>query len=399
MAGLALGGYGCGGTQGALHESPEGGTSPEGGLLAADAATVACRHYYVAQYAMGCGGPTLPMNETQRLEGRFVQVCLNQMALPGSGMNAAGVERCAEALSASACELNWGLPAECRFEGTLSGGAACNDDVQCQSGRCSGMAAVSPGGQEGPYACGTCAPVAAVGEVCGQGNFSAGCAGNAACVIEPGMESAATPTYVCTALVAGDVGAPCDDLTKTCQTGLYCATQTATCAVLGSAGAACGEGPGRGAPGGCGKPLSCVGLPGMATCSQGAPGSFCLNDFDCPAGSGCIPGPCSTATVRVGCSASGTCGPVTWVSPGQACDAFATRCLVGSCGQDHGIGPGLPPSPDGGPPMATCPNISADGQPCGGACDTFAECFDPTSPAGTPGAKGTCTLLDSVVCK
>ncbi|HLK38995.1 MAG TPA: hypothetical protein VKU41_19675, partial [Polyangiaceae bacterium] len=316
--GLTLGACGCGGTQGALHESPDGGVdgaaSPESGSPEAEAALVACRHYHVAQYVLGCGGPVLPTSEAQRVEARFVQVCLHQMALPGSGMNAATVERCAEALSASPCELNWGLPAECRFQGTLPGGAVCNDSIQCQSGRCTGTALDGPGGQVGPYACGTCAPVAAVGEVCGQGNFSAGCAGNAACVVEPGMETAATPTYACTALVAGDVGAACDDLTKTCKTGLYCATQTGTCIALGSAGAPCGEGPGRGAPGGCVKPLSCVGLPGMATCTQGAPGSFCLNDLDCPAGSGCIPGPCSTTVARIGCSESGTCGPVTWVS-------------------------------------------------------------------------------------
>jgi hypothetical protein len=63
------------------------------------------------------------------------------------------------------------------------------------------------------------------------------------------------------------------------------------------------------------------------------------------------------------------------------------------------IGPPLIPPADGGPAMGTCPIIAADGQPCGDACDTFAECFDPTSPAGTPRVKGTCALLDSVVCR
>ncbi|HLK39907.1 MAG TPA: hypothetical protein VKU41_24290, partial [Polyangiaceae bacterium] len=70
------------------------------------------------------------------------------------------------------------------------------------------------------------------------------------------------------------------------------------------------------------------------------------------------------------------------------------------CGQRRArIGPALVPPADGGQATSTCPTIAGDGQPCGDACDTFAECFDPTSPAGTPGAEGTCTLLDSVVCK
>lgn len=78
--------------------------------------------------------------------------------------------------------------------------------------------------------------------------------------------------------------------------------------------------------------------------------------------------------------------------PGQACDGYRTRCLVGSCGS----GIGLPPVP---PAESTCPMIASDGQPCNFQCDTSAECFSPTGRAGAPGLAGTCTLLDSVVCK
>ena len=362
---LALGGYGCGGTTNTTHESTQDGGVDGGGSLDTDAAAAACRHYFSALHELGCGGPGLPASEKLRLETRGVQVCLDQMALPGSGMNTNTVEACAEALAASPCQLNDGPPAECRFQGTLPGGAVCNDPMQCQSGRCAGTAILTPGGQQGPSTCGKCAPVAALGEVCGQGDVSAGCAGNAACAIEVEMRDASMATYSCVAIAAGDIGDACDGLTATCKTGLYCAAQTAQCVVLGNAGDECGEGPGSpGVPGGCGKPLSCVGLPGMAKCSAGAPGALCLNDFDCPSGSGCIPGPCSTTVARIGCAASGTCGPVQWASPGEACDPFATRCLVGSCEQRQGVtAPPLVPSADGGPAMGTCPIIAADGQP------------------------------------
>jgi hypothetical protein len=382
-------------------ELPDGGEQGVDGVKAfVDAgpgAATACKHYYSSQY-LRCGGPILPASEEARDEARFVQVCLNDIALPGSGMTTATVDACASALDSSPCELPDGPPLACNFIGSLPSGAACNEGLQCQSGQCPGTAAFSPEGPIGPYTCGTCAPFVAVGQVCG-GTSSGGCASNAACLLGAGMETAAEPTYFCAALTQGDVGAACDDLSTTCKTGLYCAAQTGLCTTLRDAGAPCGEGatpPGD--PGGCTAPLSCVGLPGMATCSIGAAGAFCLDDGDCSPGLGCLPGPCTRATARIGCAASGTCAPVEWAQPGQACDGFRTRCLVGSCGSG---GFGLPPIPsaDGGLATSTCPPIASDGQPCNSQCDNFAECFSPTGKAGAPGLAGTCTLLDSVVCK
>jgi hypothetical protein len=43
--------------------------------------------------------------------------------------------------------------------------------------------------------------------------------------------------------------------------------------------------------------------------------------------------------------------------------------------------------------------IAADGQPCNAQRDVSAECFSATGKAGASGLVGTCTLLDSVVCK
>jgi hypothetical protein len=377
----------------------DGGARPLLEVADGGPATSACEHYYAAQN-LRCGGPVLPSSKAMRAEARFVQVCLNDIALPGSGMTHASVEACASALDSSPCELPDGPPVACNFNGALPGGAPCNEGLQCQSGQCQGTAAFSPEGPIGPYTCGTCAPFVAVGQVCAHENFSGGCASNAICLIGAGMERATYPTYTCVAVAQGDVGAACDDLSVTCKSGLYCAAQTRRCTVLGDAGAACGEGPTPpGAPGGCGAPLSCVGLQGAATCSIGALGAFCLDDLDCSAGLGCVPGPCSTTVARIGCSASGTCQPVAWASAGEMCDGNRTRCLVGSCGSGSGIGPALIPPADGGPAMGTCPMIASDGQPCRSQCDTSAECFNSTGKAGASGLVGTCTLLDSIVCK
>jgi hypothetical protein len=374
-----------GGTQGAnpLLEVADGGPATSG-----------CEHYYAAQN-LRCGGPVLPSSEAMRDEARFVRVCLNDMALPGSGMTHASVEACAAALDSSPCDLPDGPPVACKFNGALPGGAPCNEGLQCQSGQCQGTAALTPEGPIGPYTCGTCAPFVTVGQVC-----SGGCASNAICLIGAGMETAADPTYSCIAVTQGDVGAACDDLSAICKTGLYCAAQTGRCTALADAGAVCGEGatpPGD--PGGCVAPLGCVGLQGDATCGSGAAAAFCLDDNDCSPGLGCAPGPCSSSIARIGCSASGTCQPVTWAMSGQACDGYRTRCLVGSCGSGSGIGPPLIPPADGGAATGTCPMIASDGQPCNSECDTFAECFSPTGKAGASGLVGTCTLLDSVVCK
>jgi hypothetical protein len=331
-----------------------------------EAGVSACDHYFTAQYSR-CGGPILPTSETTRILARFEQVCQNQIALPGSGMTPTTVEACAAALDASSCELPYGPPAVCNFHGSLPGGAPCNEGLQCQSGLCGGTALFGAGGQLGPWTCGTCEPFAAIGKACSPG----GCSADAICL-------AKGKTSVCVAITQGDVGATCDALAAQCKTGLYCSAQTGRCAKPAGAGEPCGEGSD---PGGCAAPLGCAGTP--ETCRSGSVGAQCISDPDCASGLGCGP--------------SGTCNPVSWVAAGQVCDGYNTRCLVGVC-QNCG-------------PMAenceiyslgTCPTVAPDGQPCGltpSTCDTVAECFSPTGPAGESGAAGICTLLDSNVCR
>ena len=369
------------------------------GSTSLSAATTACDHYFAAQYARGCGGPALPPDETNRIRARFEKVCENQYALPGSGLTPEVLEACASALEASPCEQG-GQPAECAFQGSLLGGAPCNEGFQCESGQCEGTAFFTPHGQSGPTTCGKCLPAVTVGQVCGQGDFSAGCAANARCITKDA--SAAMPTYSCVAAAYGDISASCDDQTALCKTGLYCAAQTGQCAPLAMANAPCGEGskpPGN--PGGCAPPLSCVGNQGTATCSLGSAGAFCLNDLDCAPGLGCM----EPTVVQNGGAASGTCGPVTWGSPGQACNPPAALCLVGSCSDENSFGQPVV-SPEGGLYPGKCPQVIADGQSADegamyASCDTFAQPFQPdySFVNGGQAPPGTCTLLDSVVCK
>jgi hypothetical protein len=171
------------------------------GTVMSSGGSAACDHYFDAQY-LRCGGPVLPAAEVSRIRSRFQQVCTNEFALPGSGVTEASLEACASAMAASACQLPAGPPIACDFRGTLSGGAACTDNVQCASGQCQGTQTFSPEGPTAPVTCGTCVPAVAVGQVCGQGNFSAGCPQGAGCMTTD--TTAMYPTYSCVVMTQGD---------------------------------------------------------------------------------------------------------------------------------------------------------------------------------------------------
>lgn len=385
VAWVALAGVvvGCSGSITASSAGNDAGAGASTGIDASSSASKqACDQYFAAKY-LRCGGPRRPAAEIARLRTRFEQVCADEIALPGSGVDLAGLTACASALDLASCQLPAGPPAACAFGGSLPGGAACMDGIQCASGRCQGMQSLTPGGPIGPTTCGTCAPVVAVGQVCG----SAGCPQGAACITD--NTSAPSPVYRCVAVTEGDPGASCDDLTALCKPGLYCAAGTARCTKLGTAGSSCDEGPGKDWPGGCAAPLGCVDLPSGQVCGSGSEGGVCIRDQDCAPGLGCVPGACSSS-----CPAPGKCASVKWVAAGQACDGHRTRCLVGHCSADTSS-----PAPDGGFPEGVCPTVIRDGQPCGvdasqnSTCDTFAECFQSADGGGR------CTLLDSVACK
>jgi hypothetical protein len=382
LCAVSVGIASCGGTTSVKTGSP--GTRVNSDVdTPPDGAASLCDAFYSAQYTR-CGGPTLPADEAARERSRFDESCSAQMALPGGGMTAAALSACVTALEATACQQPSGLPVQCLFHGTLAGGAACADGIQCLSGTCRGTMSYTTLGPAGPYTCGTCTPVTTLGSVCND----SGCPGGSVCMTKD--NTAKQPVYTCNPIVQGDVGAPCDDDDTNCKPGLYCALHTEQCTKLGTMGAACGEGPNW--YGGCQAPLSCVGTtPGSdTTCQSGSTGAFCIHDTDCAAGLGCAPGPCSQMTARIGCAASGTCQAVTWGAPGDPCDGYRARCRVGTCN----FGSFLPvPPADGGPLAGTCPGIIADGEPCdrddpSTTCDAFSECFE-----------GKCALVDDFDCK
>ncbi len=438
----------CGGRESADGRSSNGvfdaaasmtdapGTATDGGgapdrsedgeaAVAATNALAACDHYFAASQLVlpplevswaalggrsGCNGIVLPEGELARVRARFEQVCLNEMALPGSGITPAILEACASATDASPCDAS---PVECMFFGTLPGGAPCNESFQCQSGYCDGTFVFKPieqGTEYGPATCGTCAAPLAVGQICYDPDpnsppIRGDCPANTTCARTSCPTNGCPST--CTPLLDGDVGASCDSLDLySCKTGLYCDPETGQCASPRISGASCDYKVPPGGPpyepyaGVCAAPLSCVGDPDAATCTtKAAMGGSCQADWACAPGLGCILAPCAQrGVISNGCSATGTCGSVTWVSAGQPCDSSSTRCLVGSCiGVEDWV---FPAPPDGGPFPGTCPQIVADGQSADtgltySTCDTFAR---PFSAAAPDGGSGTCVLRDSVVC-
>ena len=212
-----------------------------------------------------------------------------------------------------------------------------------------------PGGPVDPYTCGTCAPVAKLGEVCGSAN----CESNAICLNNDPTHQ--YPTNICLAVTEGEIDASCDGLVKVCKPGLYCDEDTSRCVELGSVGAPCGE---------CKPPLICAGspptcrdpLPEGATCDPNAP-------FDCAPGLFCF-------------ATTGECTAVSWARPGERCSEVQW-CLVGFCITTEYIG---------GIASGTCPALIPDAAPCDvpdpdATCDVFAECF-----------QGTCQLPGGLVC-
>jgi len=376
---VLAGGVACGGPSGSGANDAGNDpilTSPEG---------VACGHLYDAQYTR-CGGPTLPVADLSRDRARYEHVCASEIGLPGSGVTVDGIEACVTSILASACQFPAGTPPACVFRGSRAAGASCTDGAQCASGQCDGTVTLGPDGPTTPYTCGTCEPVAAVGDVCARDDYSAGCVKEAACTTVETMSP--DPQYMCVAATEGDAGAACDDLSALCKPGLYCSAQSATCVELAAAGAPCGEGP-HGSPGGCQPPLGCGASP--STCRSGGAGASCVVDEECAPGFGCVPvGPCAgpDESALIGCSTAGQCMAIAWASPGQPCND-AVRCIVGAC--NYGMRVTLTTqSVDGGLLEGTCPAVVADGDPCTvtSTCDSFAQCF-----------QGTCTLIDGVACK
>ncbi|HEX7670698.1 MAG TPA: hypothetical protein VF395_13985, partial [Polyangiaceae bacterium] len=160
---------GCGGT---TVSGSNGGTGGDGNFDAGseEAKRRACAHYFTSQFSSSCRGATLPDTELSRLAPLFERSCVDQFAMPGAGYTADDLEACAAATEAAECGSPDGPPLACDLRGSLAGNAPCISGNQCESGQCDGtMSAPNPGGPT-PEAtvCGKCAPVALLGEPCGD---------------------------------------------------------------------------------------------------------------------------------------------------------------------------------------------------------------------------------------
>jgi len=304
----------------------------------------ACSDYastFVSLLAKCDGSPVPPSSELAREEARLVQVCQNELALPGVNATSSDLEACISATSSEGCRQSQPVAACQLPAGSKAAGSPCNSDPQCQSYFCQ---ITGPG-----TACGTCAATIADGKPCG-GTTSTQCGRSSACDLAPPKT-----TGTCTAITYGTAGAACGTGPKQCATGFYCDLATLKCAATLGAGGKC-----SGAQD-CNYPLVCT---GQKCANPGAAGASCATDSDCTSG--------------LGCSSKGKCGTVTWASGGQTCGDLA-RCLVGAC-------------PFGTTSAVKCPTVLADGQPCTtssskSTCDVGATCMN-----------GKCVLSDSVVC-
>jgi hypothetical protein len=214
---------------------------------------------------------------------KFLRVCLNAMAAPGSGYQPAFLKQCTDAVArVEDCAPSREAFPECAQPGgSLPGGAVCGDSIQCASGTCRQFSLQADAGAEVSQ-CGTCSaespadgpcsatqrcsgsltctngrctpPIAAEGQSCGS---SARCSAGLNCSID---SSGANPICkrppadgeACTGICAA--GLYCDTTCKrrpargetctflgTCATGLFCEQTSHTCkdAAVGKAGDVC----------------------------------------------------------------------------------------------------------------------------------------------------------------
>jgi hypothetical protein len=323
------------------------GCSSSSGSGAAGGVSAACDQSFDAYVATASCDVALSTSEVARLRPIFDAACAAQFSLPGSGLTAASLAACAQAVQASPC-LGTNFPACSNTPaGTLAVDAPCASDTQCASAFCALQTVTTGNGGETTSTCGTCAATTPPGQSCA--GSTPRCA--------PGTECSSDVNPTCVPIPWGAVGDTCNGATAFCNSDFTC-DGTGTCALPAAAGAACQVSQD------CASPLVCAG----SMCGNGDPvGATCTLD-----GTGCAHGlECDPTTY--------TCAAVTFANPGDPC-GDTTLCAVGQCN----VGA------TGGSP--TCPTLVADGQPCPSdatsTCDTFSECFG-----------GVCSQPSGAACK
>jgi len=343
---LAMGAVVLGACISSLHAGPDGradGASGDSGSADSpvvdaisgdsgepgDGGNAACAAYAAAEctFLARCEPGVLQVDHGT--EAKCVQhitaACEFNVTAPGTGVTASYLAACTPTLTtkANACAsgpVPLAVPSlsdPCNLVGAGMPGAPCGFDVQCQTGLC-----VLTGG-----VCGTCAPAAALGEVCGP---TIPCANGLVCSSKNGL--CATPV---------PVSASCDfDVTTVCVAGANC--------VSADAGATSGTCLAAGAKVG----MACN------TKSVGAP-------------------PCSSLAGFF-CDPTGQCAAISYVPTGATCgvsgdggvDSVCTNfdeCLSGKCTA----------------PIATGASCAVGGEP---TCAGVSVCV-----AGDGGAPAVCT--------
>jgi hypothetical protein len=173
-------------------------------------------------------------------EARTSLGCVERFAEPGVSLKPDGLDACARAIEAVACDdFALGvLPPACTVAGTLAKGAKCAHDEQCASGYC----------KKGSFgACGSCGDRSTAGGYCSAGTDCA-----------PGLVCASGS---CRAPVA--LGGSCSS-SSPCGPGLACIG--GRCAKGAPAGTSCGLEPG--APDPCDRTNGVVCSPLVMSCTQ-----------------------------------------------------------------------------------------------------------------------------------
>jgi hypothetical protein len=244
--------------------------------------------------------------------------CLVALMAPGTGNTPDATESCATAMPMQSCQDYFqGNPvAACAQKtGSLSNGAACAFNAQCQTGFC--------GVKKGDL-CGTCAPVPAVGDPCVD-------------VTSCGPNRTCTPMQTCQAWVA--VGGMCDGKNLVCAPGSACviaammtmgtcqaeATMVGgTCDYKRQTGSACDPNLGLF----CNNTNKCVSI--MYVKAGGNCGSLNMGAADgtCTGGAGCYS---AGAGMQAMCIALGQEGDACDLAVGPGCMSPG-RCVVSGAG-------------------------------------------------------------------
>lgn len=346
----------------------------------------ACEAFYreYAAYDARCTGlPALPTDEQA-----IVDSCVGFILAPGVTLTTADVAACTAEIAESPClGGGWDYPS-CTGQrsgllyphgvrkGTLSPGAACFADAQCDSGACSSASL---------FSCGFCYRVVALGAPCG--GTPDHCEDEAQCTEGICQHGGKKPGEECVDFGGGD-----------CQKTAFCRTQppgggNGTCTLWSELGEPCGQdllcAQGTRCAAGVCRPL----LPAGGSCTGGE---------DCQSAS-CFQGICRDPVYGLGPGADcslGECGPgLVCLGDLPTCTDLAIQPEGAACDDSERCAPGLFCDRGGActtgsclGSLGICRALPGPGEPCGATlvCAPGATCegFDPAVP--TPGV---CTRL------